>query len=391
MSRKYLVGPFLCFFAALTFSLGTLLLLPLYARQLGASTSGSGLFLGFAYLCLTLGNMAPALLPKGFRHRRVLLASAGLPLIVLAWLGGHVATALGFAVVTGVTWFFFGVVFSQAATLVGLSAEPADRGTAFGILGMASGLGPLIGGLALGPLADRFGYTVVFNSLAVFSILFVVGGLASVERPSIPASEDGAGTLPVRRPFGGFLIVLLLAQFLLAVTSGPSALGRSLSMDEGGFSKSAITLTGAIGGLVSLVIPLLAGRLSDRIGRRWVLIASFLVTSASLMLLAFSRALWQFCAFAVLNASFGVSGAVGPAYVVDIDPQGNVGRNVSFYQSALWVGCIAGMSSTGYALEQIGAATSILMASLFPVAAAILLLLIRSRPRGGDAQPSAVS
>jgi hypothetical protein len=49
------------------------------------------------------------------------------------------------------------------------------------------------------------------------------------------------------------------------------------------------------------------------------------------------------------------------------------------------------MSSTGYALEQIGAAASILMASLFPVAAAILLLLIRSKPCGEGAQPPAMS
>jgi MFS family permease len=390
MRRKYLVGPFLCFLAPYTLGNGTLPLLPLYAIQLGASTSVSGILVAFAYLCLALGSMAPALLPSGFLHRKMLVVASGVPFVILVWLGGRVTTVLQLAAATGLAWFFAGVIFSQAATLVGLAAEPKDRGTAFGILAMTAGLGGIIGGLALGPIADRFGYRAVYDSLAVFSILSVLGGLASVERPALPAAEEGAGIAPVRRPIAGSLILLLLAQVLFSATNGPASIGKSLSMSALHFAKSAITLTMAVGGLVSLGIPLLAGRLSDRIGRRWVLIGSFLVTSASLVLLAFSRSLWQFCAFAALNSVFGVSLAVGPAYVVDVDPQGNVGRNVSFFQSAFSVGCIPGMASAGYALEKLGNATPVLIAGLLPVVAA-LLLLIRSKPGREQVHPHAMT
>ncbi len=66
MRRKYLVGPCLCAFACWTFGNGTVLLLPLYAIERGASQASSGLFLAFAFLCLALGNMTPAALPKDF-------------------------------------------------------------------------------------------------------------------------------------------------------------------------------------------------------------------------------------------------------------------------------------------------------------------------------------
>ncbi len=79
MRRKYLIGPCLCSLATYTFGIGTGALLPLYAIQLGASKSISGLLFAFAYLCLTLGNMAPAVLPRGFRHRKVLLSSVEFP------------------------------------------------------------------------------------------------------------------------------------------------------------------------------------------------------------------------------------------------------------------------------------------------------------------------
>lgn len=385
MSRKYVIGPFLCSLAVWTFGNGTTLLLPLYAMERGASQSSSGLFLAFAFLCLALGNMTPAVLPKDFHHRRLLLVACGVLEIVLTWLGGRVANVLQLAIVTGASWFLGGVIFSQTATLVGLAAGTEDRGTAFGIFGMTNGLGALIGGLTVGPLVDRFGYRGAYNSLAAFWVLMVVGGLISVEGSSSAAPEDDPTAPAVHRPLGGLLVLLLLAQVLVAVSSGSTNLARPLLMNTDGFSKSAITLTMAIGGLVALFVPLLAGRLSDRIGRRWVLVASFLVTSASLVLLAFSRAFWQFCAFAVLNAFFGVSTAIGPAYVVDVDPHGNVGRNVSLYGSAFWVGCIAGIASLGYAFGKLGIPTPVLITSLFPVAAAVLLLIIREKTQSSGA------
>jgi MFS family permease len=389
--RRYLVAPFLCCLAPWTCGNGTIYLLPLYAKDLGATQAVSGLILGFAFLCIALGSMTPGLLPKGFRHRRLLLVASGALMIVLAWLGGRVTSALQLALETGALWFVAGVVFSQCAIMVGLAAEPKDRGTAFGILGMTNGLGSLIGGSAVGPLADRFGYGGAYDFLAVFCALAVIGGLASAESPVSSPADASHDAPDDRRPFGSLLVLLFSAQILVATAFGPGALGRSFSMDAGGLSKSAITLTGAIGGPVGLGISLFMGRLSDKVGRRPVLIASFLVTTGSLVFLVFSRVFWQFCAFAVLNAFIGVFGAVGPAYVVDIDPQGNVGRNVSFFQSAGWVGNIAGIVGTRYAFEKLGTATSILIAGLLPVFAVVLLLLIRSKARANDqAQPQAV-
>ena len=386
--RKYLVGPFICCLATWTLGNGTLPLLPLYAMERGASQSTSGLFLAFAFLCLALGTMAAGMLSKDFHHRRLLFVACGVPSIVLTWLAGRVVNVLQLAVVTGVTWFLAGVILLQTATLVGLAADPEDRGTAFGILGMTNGLGSLIGGLGVGFIVDHFGYRGVFNSLAVFYILCIVGGLVSLESPASSPSEPSHADAAGGRRIGGLLVLLLVAQLLVAVTNGTGNLGRSLSMNAGGFSKSAITLTAAIQGLVSLGFPLVMGWFSDRIGRRKVLVVSCAVICASLILLAYSRLLWHYCLFAVTYSFLSVSQGIGPAYVVDIDPTGNVGRGVSLFQSMFWVGSIAAMASTGFAIERMGPVTPILASSLFPVAAAILLLFIRERtPHKQEAPP----
>jgi MFS family permease len=383
MHRKYLIGPFVCTLAVWTYGNGILPLLPLYAIERGATQAVSGLFLAFTYFCLALGNMAPGMLPRSFHHRRLLLVISGIVFVPGTWLCGHVANVLQLAIVTGVIWFFGGVLFSQVATLVGLSAEPQDRGTAFGIVGMTGGLGSLIGGLSLGYIADRFGYKGVFNSLAAFGVLIIAGGLLSVEA-GVPASPEPTREAPIgSRGISGLLVLFLIAQLLVAVTNGPGNLGRSLSMSAKGFSKSAITLTAAVNGLVSLGLSLVMGRLSDRIGRRWVLITSCAAISASLLLLGFSRFLWQFLAFAALFGFLGVPQGIGPSLVVDLDPAGNVGRGISLYGSMFWVGSILGMGSTGYAMQSLGIAPPILISSLLPAAAVVFLLFIRLKARVG--------
>jgi MFS family permease len=381
MRRKYLVGPFIIGLAAWTYGNGILPLLPLYAVELGASQAASGLFLASCFFCIAIGNMAPAILPKTFHHRRLLLIASGVPFVVLTWLSGHVANVFQLAVVTGILWFFAGVLGSQNATIIGLAAPEQERGTAFGIVGMTNGLGMLVGGLSVGYVADRFGYRGVFNSLAAFCLLIIVGGLLCIEPRVSPPPEASREPAASRRPIGGFLILLFGAQLLLAVTNGPASLGRSFSMSAGGFSKAAITLTAAIGGLVSLGLTLVMGWLSDRFGRRWILIASCVVFAAGLLLLGFSRSLWQFFVSAGLSAFAVILQGIGPSLVVDLDPAGNVGRGVSLYGSMFWVGSIAGMASTGYAFERLGLASTILASCFLPVAAAILLLFIREKTR----------
>jgi MFS family permease len=386
MSKKYLLGPFIICLAPWICGNGMLPLLPLYAIDRGGSQASSGLFLAFAFLCLALGNMAPAMLPRAFHHRRQLLIACGIPFSVLTWLSGRVTDVLQLAVVTGVLWFSAGVLFSQTSTLIGLAAPEKERGTAFGILGMTNGLGMLVGGLAVGYIADRFGYRGAFSALAPLGILIIIGGILCIEPRVSALPEEAPKPVTSGRPIGGLLTLLFLAQLLFAVTSGPGNLGRSFSMNAAKFSRSAITLTAALQGLVSLALPLGMGWLSDRFGRRWILIASCAATSAGLVLLAFSRSLWQFFVFAVLFAFFGVPQGIGPSLVVDLDPATNVGRRVSLYGSMFWIGSIAGMASAGYAIERMGVINPILLSCLLPVTAAILLLFVREK--GGTSRPA---
>ena len=282
MRRKYLVGPFIILLAAWTYGAGIVPLLPLYASDLGASKTLSGLSLAFCFACITVGNALPALLPRTFRHRRLLLIACGIPFVVLIGLCGCLTTVIQLTLVTGMAWLLGGVLFSQTATLVGLAAPQRERGTAFGILAVPQSIGTVISGALLGVVVDRLGYKAMFVGLGVFCTLTILGGLLCVEPGASPPAEASNEPATNRRPIGGLLILLFVAQLLIAVTNGPASLGRPLIMNDAGFSRTAITLTGSVGGLISLGLPLFLGWLSDRLGRRWILVASCIPTAADL-------------------------------------------------------------------------------------------------------------
>jgi MFS family permease len=398
MGKKYLVGPFLCTLAGWIVGNGTIALLPLYAIERGASAAGSGLMLAFAFGCLALGTFAPGLLPKHFAHRRTLLVTSGILWVLLCLLISRTTTLLPFAGGCGGFYFLGGVTFSQATVLTGLGAPEKERGTAFGILGMTNGLGSLIGGFGVGWLAYRFGFPGVFQGAAAVSLLCVAGGLLSIDvradRTSSPTDpeavdvakknvprHDGLRSVVSEEPAGAFgvgLLLLLAANLLLSLTNSTTNLGRSLMMDQHGFSKLTINLTQSVSGAVGLCISLVVGWLSDRVGRRSVMVGAFLLTGAGLLILRFSQQLWHFYLFSSLTAFISVAMAVGPAYLMDVVPREGTARGVSLFQAVFWAGNIAGMVILGLAFEH-GNAAPILASSLLPLAGIVFLLLIKKR------------
>jgi MFS family permease len=388
MSKKYLAGPFLCSFAAWAVGNGTIALLPLYAIERGASAAGSGLFLAFAFGCLALGTFAPGLLPKRFAQRRVLLAASGALSALLFLLISRTTALLPFVAGSGAAFFLAGIVFSQATVLTGLAAPEQERGTAMGILGMTNGLGALVGGLGAGWLAVRFGFGGVFVGASAVCLLIVAGGLLSLESSPSPEAAP-AGSIRPAAALGAALILIVTAQLLLSVTNSTANLGRSLVMDQQGFSKLAINSTQSVSGVVALCLPLALGWLSDRVGRKWILVGSYLVSAVGLVVLALSTTLWQFYLFAALNAFLSVPFGVGPAYVMDVVPRENAARGVSIFQAANWVGNIVGMAAGGLAAQRLGIAAPVLYSALFPVAGVVLLLFIRQarRPAAVPAAP----
>ena len=151
----------------------------------------------------------------------------------------------------------------------------------------------------------------------------------------------------------GFSLILPLLPFY-AETFGasPTIVGLLVA------SYAAAQLIGA---------PLL-GRLSDRFGRRPILLISILGTFVGFLMLGFAQSLWILFASRLLDGFTGGNISVAQAYITDITDEKNRARGLGLLGAAFGLGFIIGpaiggtLSVYGYAIPAFVAAGFSLLA-----------------------------
>ncbi len=381
MSKKQLFALFSCSLVGWTVGNGLIPLLPVYATRLGATPAVIGYYLSFSYLALATGTIVAGWLSDKLQRRKTLLIAAGVVNIPAIWLMGQATNIWYLAVLTATVWFSGGMQIALANILTGLFAEEAERGKVFGILALPIALGSLIGGLTIGPIADRWDYPTMFMIAALFSILYPLFGLLLEDREVARVGPGEASTAGRKLRLGGAFFLLLLANIMAAVVRFVGKMGISLAMNELGFISAAISSTAAVGGVVTLPLPPLVGWLSDRVGRKRLMASCYLASAMGLSVLAVSISLWHFWVAASLVAVLIVSDSVGPALVTDLVPQESLGVGMSLFSATLWAGGIIGYAGTGYAIQNLGMASTFVIGAFLPLIAIILLIPIRQAER----------
>lgn len=355
MSRKQLLALFVCSLASWTLGNGLFPLLPVYATELGAESAQVGFYLALAFVALTAGTLSAGWLSDRLRRRKALLIATGLVNVPAYWLMSRVSTAEQLAALVPVSWFLGGMTLALINALAGLFAESTQRGRVFGLLGVTTGLGAVIGGLAAGLIADRWGFPTLFVALAAAASLVPLTASLLDDKPAARRAKAAVGAWRAM-PGAGFY-PLLAAGVAAGAALYVGRLGTSLTMHQLGFVSAAISSTTAVGGLVALPLPLLLGWLSDRLGRKWLLTGSYLAGVVGLWLLSGSESPWQFWSVASLLSvmSFATS-SVGSALVTDLVPRESLGSGLSAFNATGWVGGTIGFAVTGYAIQNFGLA-----------------------------------
>jgi MFS family permease len=388
MSRRMLIGLTVPVFIICSFGNGIAPLLPLYALKVGASQAVAGWYTAFTFLCLVAGALLAGR-QGGMLQRRtfmVILMLLVMPLIVLM---GRISAVWQLITLTGISWLFGGCMLTGINIIASRHAAETERGRVFGVIGVAISAGSVIGGLGIGALVDRFGYPTMFDVVAGCWVLVPA---ALMLLPQVPVERISSASGPERStrpvaPIGSAAIIFLAAQLVAFIANGAGQLDRSLLMDARGFSASAITSTLVVGSLVVLPVPFILGWLSDRIGRRTVLIACYVCGAGSLVLLIVSSVLWHFWIVGVLLAVLGVSVSIGPAFIADLVPPAGVATALSLFQAAFYLGTIGGTSTLVPVAAAIGMPWTLAAAAAVTAVGVLLLLFVR-RPLA-PAQPAA--
>jgi MFS family permease len=212
-----------------------------------------------------------------------------------------------------------GVRSAPRDALVAASADPAQRGKAFGLEGFGDNLGAFLGPL----LAIALLGFLHLDLRAIFLVAVVPGSLAAllvvfVRERRVPASQGGPSLGLGRLPTDYWKYLVATALFGVGNSSNSFLILRTRDL---GASLEATIFIYALLNLVAALVSYPAGYLSDKLGRKGVLLLSFLVfvvvyagfgVSSNVVLIGFL--------FVLYGIYQGVSRSVGKALATDFVP-----------------------------------------------------------------------
>lgn len=256
MSKKQFSALFLCSLVPFAIGNGMTPLMSVYVIQLGADPAVAGYYLSFSQFALTAGTLAAGWLSDRLQRRKTLIIAGGLLTVPAIWLMSRATSIWYLAPLSAVFYFWGGMAVTLTSILAGLFADKAVRGRVFGFLALTPSLGALMGGLATGRIADRWGYPTLFVVLSLFGIIWPLAGLFLKDKAVARAERGGRSAAAGQKAGLGRSFHLLFLASLVAVTASyVSRLGAWLVMNDLGFAAAAISSTVAVGGAAAL--PLL--------------------------------------------------------------------------------------------------------------------------------------
>jgi MFS family permease len=358
----------------------TFFLLPLWLTTLGGSEETIGYVMGtggFAGLCVL--PFLGALLDRLDRRRFMVLGAGVMALASFAyvWLAAIGPALYLVRVVQGAA---FTSAFVAASTLVADLAPPARRGQALGIFGISTLLTHAIAPAVGEQIAGRYGFPVLFALAGCLGL----GALALTLLVRTPAHAGAAApaSLGRGRPLRREPLVWMSAATMVACGMGFGAVLTFVPtfLHSIGITRVApffIAYT-----IAAVGVRIVLGGLSDRVGRRRVLLPSMSLLAVAIFLLSQVHGVPALMVVGLLfGAGQGMTYPTANALMVDLSHAGNRGRVQTLFAGSFSVGVAASAFVFGAVIEGFGYPV------MFSVAAASVafgVVLLWLAPREAD-------
>lgn len=356
--------------------------LPLFlVGSLGASTTLVGLIEGIAEATASILKIFSGWFSDKIGKRKPLifigytLSNIVRPLFALTTSWGQVL-AIKFSDKVGK-----GLRTAPRDALLADSADENGVGKAFGLHRtfdeLGSALGPLLAFWILSAFAGDyrqvFYWTVIPGCLALFLIIFGI-------RDRRPKTHEAANAPQLGFQGMGFEFTafsMIAAIFALGNSSDAFLILRA---KDAGIATALVPVAYFVFNAVFSIFSYPLGSLSDKIGRRPLIIAGFLIFGLVYLGFAFATRPWHiwllFVAYGLYSAA---TDGVQRAYIADLIPAGKRGMGLGTFNALTGIAALPASLLTGYLWKVSGPIAAFGFGSAMAFLACLLLLLLGRR------------
>src|SRR5579863_2799083 len=358
-------------------------ILPIFLTQvLHASGSVVGVVEGIAAATQNIVQGFSGWLSDKLRKRKILaligyfVSALGKPLmgIAAAWPG----------VLGGRFMDRFGAGFRSAPrdALIASSVSDEYRGRAFGVEGVGDNLGACLGPLLAVLLLSAFNFEIrlIFLLAAVPGLLAFLMILLVHERPVPVAAKSKLDVGLQEFPAGYWKYLSVIAVFELGNSSNSFLILQTKSV---GASFAMTILIYADFNLMAALISYPAGSLSDRWGRRNILLASFVIFFVAYLGFARTKSVGVIAGFFVFYGLFqGIFRSVGKALASDFAPDRLRASAVGWYSAVVGLLGLVASVVAGLLWDHVSHAAVFYYGGIFAIAGSVGLFSIPAKRSG---------
>ncbi len=351
----------------------TLPFLPLYLGDRGLSDQAIGLVSTVAALTALLQFPLGIWSDRVGRRKPFLLVALGV-LALATWMLPRVSNVLGLSVLV-VLFAENGICRAVVESLTGAEvsdlAARDELGSTLGALRFWKPIGIVTTAFLGGWMAERSGVGSILGPLAVVQVIAFGFALmvrdrhaSSQVRPSVSTLEaeqeraDGGTLEDSNRLFtDGTLWMFIVSMILFHVANSPGGVYLGLFLKRDLHAQDRVLAQAFILSMIAwMIVVRPAGRLSDRLGRRPLLLVGWAVMSLRLALVAVAQTSWQVVVIQLLDGfANGLFAVIAAAWVTDrLASPRHAGQAQVIVGTCLVLGSALGPALSGMVVDALG-------------------------------------
>jgi len=364
--------------------------MPLFLTAIGATGVLIGLVEGAAETTAALIKVVSGWYSDRYQRRKVFLtAGYGLSTISKPLLALTTTTfqVLGIRIVERVGK---GIRSAPRDALIADSTPREKWGKAFGFHKALDSTGAVIGPLLVLPVllaaatvtTDTFRLIFLLSTIpAMAAVLVIVLFVKEVRAQRAEGKRRFlSGMRFLGKGFWGLMVVVIV--FYLGEVSYAFFI---LKAQAAGIDDVTIILLYVLFNLMFVLTAIPSGSLSDRLGRRPVLAASFLLFATTCALMAVASDLWLLAlGFALFGVYKGSSEGVFKAFVSDVSPKELRGTALGTFHTFVGLVMLPGGVIAGLLWDDVGHWATFAYGAALAIAAVFMLVLLGSRKEALD-------